>query len=106
MDLDAYFRILLALVFVLGLIGILAVIARRLGLGLRVRTRPGQPRRLSLVEIMPLDAKRRLVLVRRDGVEHLLLLGPTTEAVVEAGISPPPDFAQTLAAGASAEAAP
>jgi flagellar protein FliO/FliZ len=87
MDLDVYFRFLIALLFVLGLIGLLAVVARRLGLGYRVRSRPGQSRRLALVEVMPLDAKRRLVLVRRDEVEHLLLLGQSSDVVVEAGIA-------------------
>jgi flagellar protein FliO/FliZ len=33
------------------------------------------------------DAKRRLVLVRRDDREHLLLLGATQDVVVESGIA-------------------
>ena len=40
-------------------------------------------RRLGVVETLPLDARRRLVLVRRDGVEHLILLGAAGEAVIE-----------------------
>ncbi len=107
MDLDIYFRFLLALLFVLGLIGLLAVIARRFGLGYRVRTRPGQPRRLALVEVMPLDAKRRLVLVRRDEVEHLLLLGQGTDTVIEAGIASGSLFSAELArSGREAESTP
>jgi flagellar protein FliO/FliZ len=46
-------------------------------------------KRLSIVEVSPVDAKRRLVLVRRDGVEHLVLLGATNETVIETGIAPP-----------------
>lgn len=48
-------------------------------------------RRLKVVEFMPLDHRRRLVLVRRDDREHLLLLGPQGETVVETGIAAPAD---------------
>ena len=43
-----------------------------------------------MVETMALDAKHRLVLVRRDHAEHLLLLGPAGAAVVETRIGAPP----------------
>jgi len=91
MELDGYFRFVLALVFVIGLIGVMALVARRAGLGFPSRaTRPGGERRLEVVEVAPIDGRRRLVLVRRDGVEHLLLLSPTTELVVETGITAAP----------------
>lgn len=99
MDVDGYLRFILALVFVLALLGLVAVAARRLGLGYRTPAQKGRTRRLSLVEIMPLDARRRLVLVQRDDVEHLVLIGgPGGDLLVEAGIRLPhlPDFAQTL----------
>lgn len=79
-----YAQFALALAFVLSLIGGLAVVARRLGWGHAVRS--PRNRRLALVEVMAVDARRRLVLVRRDRVEHLLLIGPTGEQVVETGI--------------------
>ncbi len=98
MDYESYLRFFLALVFVLGLIAALAMIARKLGLGIGVRVRPGRSRRLGIVEVMPLDAKRRLVLIRRDDVEHLLLLGTAGESVVERAIPlRDSDFARTLA---------
>ena len=97
MEFDGYLRFLLALLFVLGLIGMLSLAARRFGFGLRPPTARGQARRLSISEIMPLDAKRRCVLIRRDGVEHLIILGPHGETVVEANIpaeaAPPPPAA-------------
>lgn len=46
-------------------------------------------RRLQLVETMSLDPRRRVVLLRRDGVEHLLLLGGTADLVIETGIPGP-----------------
>lgn len=85
MDYVVYGQFVLALVFVLALIGIIAVIARRAGLGPRMAPR-GARKRLALVEAMPLDAKRRLVLIRRDDTEHLLLLGAAGDCVIEAGI--------------------
>lgn len=79
-------KFLLALIFVLGLIGALTVLARKMGFGHRAPRRRGGTRRLEIIDSMPLDPKRRLVLVRRDDVEHLLLLGGSGENVVETGI--------------------
>lgn len=90
MDLASYGQFILALAVVLALIGLLALGARRLGFGPRMAARGGQ-RRLAIVEVLPLDAKRRLVLVRRDGAEHLLLLGAMQDTVVETGIAAPSD---------------
>lgn len=102
MDALDYLRFALALVFVLGLIGVLAALARRAGFGYPVKAlRPGGARRLSVVEVTPLDARRRLVLVRRDDVEHLLLLGPTSEMVIERGIEGGPDLADSAARAAA-----
>jgi len=42
--------------------------------------------RLALCVSMPVDAQRRLVIVRRDGVEHLLLIGGPSDVVVESKI--------------------
>ena len=52
MEIMDYFRFLLALVFVLGLIGVLATIARRAGLCFPTAAiKPGNKRRLSVVEV-------------------------------------------------------
>ena len=80
-----YVRFVLALCAVLGLIGLVAIAAKRMVPGLR-NVNAGPVRRTGVVEVVSLDARRRLVLVRRDDVEHLLVLGPNSETVVEAGI--------------------
>lgn len=49
-----------------------------------VRGRRGS--RLGISEYHELDKTRRLVLVRRDEVEHLLLIGGGQDIVVEGGI--------------------
>ena len=53
----------------------------------RVRGRKGS--RLSISEYYELDKERRLVLIRRDGMEHLLLIGGDHDLVVETGIVGP-----------------
>jgi len=49
---------------------------------------PGGARRLRLVESLALDPRRRLVLVRLDGQEHLLLLSAGGDRVVAAQPAP------------------
>ncbi len=90
MEFTTYFKFLLALVFVLCLIGLMAWGTRKFGL-LRgtVRASNGK-RRVEIVEVAPIDSKRKLILVRRDQTEHLLLLGITGDLVVETGIDAPP----------------
>ena len=85
-DFTGYLRCALALIFVLALIGILVAVARRFGFGYATPSKTGHGRRLSIVEIMPIDTKRRLVLVRRDDREHLILLGQTSETLIEDAI--------------------
>jgi flagellar protein FliO/FliZ len=83
MDWDLYLRSLLALGTVVVLIGGAAWVGRRFATGGMVRGR--RQRRLSIAEVLPLDNRRRLVLVRRDHVEHLLLIGGATDIIVERG---------------------
>ena len=89
MEFDNYFRFIAGLVFVLALIGLLTWLVRRFGPARRALRPRGAMRRLEIVEFAPVDAKRRLVLVRRDGTEHLILLGATSEILIESGIAAP-----------------
>lgn len=43
-------------------------------------------RRLGVVEHASVDGRRRLILVRRDGVEHLIMTGGPVDVVIETGI--------------------
>ena len=105
MEFESYFRFFLALVFVLALIGALTALARRYGLGYRTATRRGKGRRLSIVEAIPIDSKRRLVLLRRDATEHLVLLGGGSDLLIESGTTPPSEegFAGVLESTSSEE---
>jgi flagellar protein FliO/FliZ len=86
-ELEQGLRAVFALVAVIGLIGLLGLGLRRFAPASLIGGRAGK--RLSVVEALTLDPKRRLVLIRRDDVEHLLLVGPETAMVVEGGITPP-----------------
>jgi flagellar protein FliO/FliZ len=90
MDLDIYFRFLLALLLVLALIAALAWAARRFGLGGHLAPNTGKSPRLTVVEVKTLDQRRKLVLVRRDDREHLILLGIGQDLLIESGINAPP----------------
>lgn len=87
MDVVDFARYLAAFVLVLGLIGAAGLAARRFGVpGL---AKPTGARRLKIVETLMLSPRQRLALVRRDDVEHLVLVGPEGASVIEAGIVPP-----------------
>lgn len=80
-------KFFLAFVFVLVLIGAAAWLVRRFGaMRLSNNTRGGRMPRLAVIDATAVDGRRRLVLVRRDNVEHLLMIGGPTDIVVEPNI--------------------
>jgi flagellar protein FliO/FliZ len=72
-------RMVFALVATLALILGVAWGARRLGM---LRPPEQGERRLKISESLMLDPRRRLVIVRCDAREHLLLLSPAGDLVV------------------------
>jgi len=94
LTLETLMRFAVALAAVLALIWCTGWVLRRLAAsgvitGTPIPRGTGRRPRLGIVEVRQLDVRRRLVLVRRDDVEHLLLLGATGEIVIETGIAPP-----------------
>lgn len=70
------FRAIFALAVTLGLIGLAAVAMRKFGPEAMARLQTvRKQRRLVLVESLMLDPARRLVLIRLDDEERLVLLG-------------------------------
>ncbi len=53
-------------------------------------------KRLGVVETAMAGAKRKLLLVRRDDVEHLIIVGGPVDVVVEAGIKGRPHLEPSL----------
>jgi hypothetical protein len=93
-------------VVILGLIGIAYWLVRRysaVGLG---RIGRGRVPRLAIMDAMSVDGRRRLVLVRRDNVEHLILIGGPTDVVVEQAIQRPRRPKVTAPGGDAGEAQP
>jgi flagellar protein FliO/FliZ len=81
LDAAALARTIGALAAVLVLLVAASWLVRRHGGVALRRLAPGS--RLSVTASLPLDARVRLVLVRRDTVEHLLAIGPGGVTVVE-----------------------
>jgi len=50
---------------------------------------PRPPKRLEVVDQANVDGRRKLLLIRRDGVEHLIMTGGPVDVVIETGIQPP-----------------
>jgi len=84
-DGETLFKFFFAFMFVMGLMFLLAYVLKRAGLAGHSLL-PGGKRRLKVIEQLPIDHRRRLLLVRRDDREHLLILSPTGETVVETNI--------------------
>jgi len=81
-------RFVVAFVVVLGLIGAGALLWRRFfGAGPLSPLGPrGRQPRLAVIDAASVDARRRLILIKRDNVEHLLMIGGPTDIVVESNI--------------------
>jgi hypothetical protein len=80
-------QFILAFVVVLALIGLTAWLVRRFaGNRLGNNTSRGRLPRLAVIDAAAVDGRRRLVLVRRDNVEHLLMIGGPSDIVVEPNI--------------------
>ncbi|MCG7391442.1 hypothetical protein MHY87_00785 [Microvirga sp. ACRRW] len=78
------FAIILALVALFGLV-LRKLTGARLMMPGADRSRSRQPR-LGIVDVYDLDRQRQLLLLRRDNVEHLLLIGGPNDVVIETNI--------------------
>lgn len=78
---------LFAFIAVLALIGVAAWLVRRFANNrIGANTQRGRMPRLAVIDAAAVDGRRRLVLVRRDNVEHLLMIGGPSDIVVEPNI--------------------
>ncbi|WP_348931876.1 flagellar biosynthetic protein FliO [Aquabacter sp. CN5-332] len=86
-QLDLPVRVAIAAIVIVALLGLTVLIVRRLSGGGHGSGGRSRQARLAVLDSVAVDQRRRLVLVRRDDVEHLLLLGGAVDLVVEPGIS-------------------
>src|SRR6185312_8637505 len=105
-------RFFIAFVVVLALIGVTAWVVRRFGSArLGGGAARGRQPRLAVIDAASVDGRRRLVLLRRDNIEHLLMIGGPSDVVIEPNIvragapreagridTPPRDSARTTPA--------
>lgn len=102
MELIDLARIFFALIAVIGMIGLAALAAKKLGLqnGAAALNRI---RRLTLIETLPIDQRRRAAIIACDGREHLIILDQARVTVVEKAIpAREPAEVDPIAARASA----
>jgi hypothetical protein len=89
-------RVLIIILIGAIVVGVAVWAVRRLS-GDRLGAVAGRGRqpRLALIDSAEVDGRRRLILIRRDNVEHLLLIGGPTDLVIE------PNIVRAVAAPAS-----
>ena len=75
-------RIVLGLAAVIGMIGLAAYGAQRAGFRAMTGV-AGRKRRLSVKELLPIDPRRKLAIVKCDDTEYLIIFGPNGETVVD-----------------------
>jgi len=76
----------IAFAFVLLLIGAAAWLVRRFGSTRVDAAARGRQPRLAVIDSAAVDGRRKLVIIRRDNVEHLLMIGGPSDVVVETNI--------------------
>jgi hypothetical protein len=76
----------IAFVVVLILIAAAAWLVRRFGAARLDSAARGRQPRLAVIDSAAVDGRRKLVIVRRDNVEHLLMIGGPSDVVVETNI--------------------
>ena len=90
LELSTAQKVIVASVVILVLLALLGLFVRqiqggRLRLRGQVAGRQRQPR-LGVVDTYDLDRQRQLVLIRRDNIEHLVMIGGASDVVVETNI--------------------
>lgn len=83
MELSEYSRFVFALGAVIGLIWLLAHLAKRFKLDEKFRGVTGAQGRIQVRDVHYLDAKRRITIIRVDQKEYVLLLAPDHAELID-----------------------
>ena len=83
----------LSLFAIIAILGVGGLVALRIlfpdsPLAAKVFAAKAEPR-IGVIEQASVDSRRRLLLVRRDNVEHLIMTGGPVDVVIETGIGAP-----------------
>jgi flagellar protein FliO/FliZ len=80
---DGRFGSFIAIFIAICVVGLVVTLAMRAwGRGIK----PSAGRRLGIVDAFDLDRHRQLVIIRRDHVEHLIMIGGPNDLVIESDI--------------------
>lgn len=85
LDMGMVLKSFFAFCFVMSLMFLLSWALKRYGFPGKSML-PGSKRRLKVIEQIQIDQRRKLILIRRDDKEYLIVAGPSGETVVESGI--------------------
>src|SRR5437588_860507 len=85
-DLTGPLKFVAAFALVLLRIGAAAWLVRRFGATRIDASARGRQPRLAVIDSAAVDGRRKLVIIRRDNVEHLLMIGGPSDVVVETNI--------------------
>jgi len=99
-------QFLITAVVILGLVALIYWLVRRYSAAGLGRIGRGRVPRLAIIDAMSVDGRRRLVLVRRDSIEHLILIGGPSDLVVEQAIQRPRQAKPATATGEAEPALP
>ena len=80
-EFSAYLRYVAALIFVLVLIWLASLLLKR-GMGRRLGLKRPDEASLKILEVLPIDSRHKMVLLKHQEREHLLLLGNDHALVV------------------------
>lgn len=83
MEMVDYSRFFLSLAFVIALIWGVAYLLKHFGLDKKLRGATGQAGRLQVVDVLYMDPRRKLILVRADAQEYLLLVAGDSVTVID-----------------------
>ncbi len=75
----SYLKFIFALLIVLGLLYGCLWVLKRFGIGQAIVTQKKREKQLSLLEVLPLDGRRKLMRIREGDNEHLILNGPNND---------------------------
>ncbi len=83
---DIFMRFVLALGLVLGLIALTAWVAKLFGFNPMLKFGKTSSTRLNISDSFQIDNTHKLLIIKRDQVEHLICIGGQNEFVIEANI--------------------
>lgn len=83
MELADYSQAFLAFAFVLTLIWAASAAIKRFGIDQKLRGISGSQGRLRMLDVLYLDARRKIALVRADNREYMILLTQDSVTVID-----------------------